>query len=178
MKKLSLSLLLVCMFGVAKGADPVKVGELYYQLSATNASVSKVPADVAQYQGDVIIPGTITYGGKAYAVNSIDKEAFSGAAQVTSVNIPSSIQSINTDAFKDCSGLKTVTFSSAASFSNVVFTNSASNPLSAGDAQLAFANEDNSTDITLASIKKYAFSGYKKEGSTRFCVGQYKSKSP
>lgn len=68
-------------------------------------------------EGEVVIPSEVTDNGKTYKVTSIGEEAFLGRRYITSVTIPSTIESIGDNAFEDCynsgdgQGLKTVVFS-------------------------------------------------------------------
>ena len=57
-----------------------------------------------EYSGEIVIPETVTYGGKTYSVTSIGA-AFDGCSGLTSVTIPASVTSIGSGAFNGCSGL-------------------------------------------------------------------------
>ena len=61
-----------------------------------------------EYSGEIVIPETVTYGGKTYSVTSFGA-AFDGCSGLTSVTIPASVTSIGSYAFSDCSGLTSVT---------------------------------------------------------------------
>ena len=63
------------------------------------------------YSGDITIPTTVTYKGTTYRVNSIGKCAFQNCRELTSVSIPSSVVTINDDAFRR-SGLTSITIPS------------------------------------------------------------------
>ena len=62
-----------------------------------------------EYTGDVVIPSTITHGGKTYSVTRIGAQAFYDCSGLTSVTIPNSVTSIEYAAFYYCSGLTSVT---------------------------------------------------------------------
>ena len=62
-----------------------------------------------EYSGNVVIPDSVTYRGMAYPVTSIGESAFRDCSGLTSVTIPSSVTSIDSYAFSDCSGLTSVT---------------------------------------------------------------------
>ena len=62
-----------------------------------------------EYTGVVNIPSTVTYDGTMYSVTSIGSSAFRECSGLTSVTIPNSVTSIGYDAFYSCSGLNSVT---------------------------------------------------------------------
>jgi hypothetical protein len=69
--------------------------------------------------GDVVIPGTFTYGGVKYKVIDIGFHAFSYNTKVTSVTIPSTVKTISDEAFVNCKKLKSVTISKKAKLSSI-----------------------------------------------------------
>lgn len=62
----------------------------------------------SDYTGDVIIPATVTYQGKAYPVTSIGEQAFRACGGMTSVTLPNTITSIGHHAFFLCGGLTSI----------------------------------------------------------------------
>ena len=56
----------------------------------------------------VVIPSTVTYGGKEYKVTGIGDRCFSDYAYITSVTIPNTVTSIGKAAFAGCSKLASV----------------------------------------------------------------------
>jgi len=60
------------------------------------------------YDGNIIIPSTVTYNNVTYTVTAISSEAFYDC-NLTSVTIPNSVTSIGQDAFYSCNGLTFVT---------------------------------------------------------------------
>ena len=88
--------------------------------SGNDAQVEKIPAEleyrrnneggvtITAYIGDavtLIIPAAI----EGLPVTSIERMAFSGRTDITSVTIPSSVTSIGNNAFSGCTGLTSVT---------------------------------------------------------------------
>ena len=79
--------------------------QVVYTLFDTTAEVSR-----SQHaSGAVILPSSITYNGKTYAVTSIGVTAFYNCTSLTSVMIPEGVTSIGIAAFSQCSGLTSVT---------------------------------------------------------------------
>ena len=100
-----------------------------------------------EYKGNVVIPATVTYGGKTYSVTSIGSSAFKGCSGLTSVTIPNSVTNIGYSAFRGCSGLTSVTIpNSVTSIGNYAFD---------GCSGLTSVTIGNS----VTSIGSYAFDG-------------------
>ena len=59
--------------------------------------------------GALVIPGSVTYSGAVYNVTSIGESAFKDCTGLTSVTIPNSVTSIGNYAFHSCSGLTSIT---------------------------------------------------------------------
>ena len=100
-----------------------------------------------EYKGSVVIPETVTYGSKTYAVTSIDQETFKGCSSLTSVTIGDGVTSIGYIAFEGCSNLTSVTIGDGVT--------------SIGNS--AFSGCSNLTSITIpnsvTSIGDFAFDG-------------------
>ena len=60
------------------------------------------------YSGKIVIPSTVTYGGRTYTVSAIGESAFSGGS-ITSVTIPETVTRIGMRAFVECSSLSSIT---------------------------------------------------------------------
>ena len=67
-----------------------------------------------EYQGEVIIPSSVTYNNKTYKVTCITRDAFQGCTNLTSVTIGSNVIGYDMDAFAGCTGLTSVTINSDA----------------------------------------------------------------
>ena len=107
MKKLFL-LAVLMLFPMLASADAVEINEIYYKLieKAGQAEVTKNPNS---YSGSVVIPESVVYEGKNYSVTSISDYAFRDCSGLTSVTIPNSVTSIGEGAFLGCRRLTSVT---------------------------------------------------------------------
>ena len=86
---------------------------LYYNITSENTvAVTYYTNNYNNYNyvsGDVVIPSTLTYNGTTYSVTSIGEYAFKNCSGLTSVTIPNSVTSIGEYAFFGCIGLTSVT---------------------------------------------------------------------
>ena len=99
------------------------------------------------YVGNVVIPESVIYNGKAYSVTSIGDYAFYGCSGLTELTIPNSVTSIGNYAFYGCSGLTELTIpNSITSISHGAFWNCS------GLTELTIPN-------SVTSIGDSAFSG-------------------
>ena len=85
---------------------------------------SKYDSFSNEYQGNVAIPEEVTYMNRTRKVTSIGGDAFRNCSGLTSVTIPNSVTSIGNSAFSDCSGLTSVTIgNSVTSIGKYAFAN-------------------------------------------------------
>ena len=103
------TLLLAVAAGVGTMFASTKIGDLYYNLDATNQTAEVTSQNSGKYSGNIIIPSSVTYNSVSYSVTSIGNEAFWYCDGLTSVTIPNSVTSIRESAFDGCSGLTSVT---------------------------------------------------------------------
>ena len=117
MKKL-IVVSLFAMLGVFSArAYDFEVDGIYYNLipgTDDQVEVTYYASSIPQYSGSVVIPSTVTYDGKNYAVACIGDYAFRDCCRLTSVTIPNGVTYIGEAAFRDCSGLTTVEWNAVA----------------------------------------------------------------
>ena len=137
MKKFRFSLALAILFSmvVTNAFASVAIDGIYYYLDSNSGTAmvtyysTKSSLNSTAYKGSIVIPESITYYNKTYAVTSIGGSAFSGCSGLTSITIPSSVTSIGSSAFYDCSGLTKVIVSDIAVWCGMSFSSYLSNPL-------------------------------------------------
>ena len=86
------------------------------------------PQDVInEYKGEVVIPNAITFDGTTYPVTGIGEAAFMGCTELVTIHIPSSVTTLDVNAFYDCKRLTSVYYNLPAeevsSISEEVFQN-------------------------------------------------------
>ena len=127
----------------AKAASFEVNGLCYYIHSSLNLEVSVFA--YGDNSGEVIIPETVEYNGKTYSVTVIGAYAFRDCSGLTSITIPNSVTIIGSSAFEGCSGLTSITIP------NSVTT--------IGESAFRWCTSLQSIDISnsVTSIGKYAF---------------------
>ncbi len=98
MKQALLSILLALLVIVVK-AEVVEIDGIRYYLDS-KGKVAEVVIHSPSYQGDIVIPESITFDGIDYDVTSIGSQAFSDCGNLTSVTIGNRVTSIGREAFK------------------------------------------------------------------------------
>lgn len=136
----SLFLAILSLMSVKANAYDCKVDGIYYELNESENTAfvtykyydSTYHSDIlddplyiiSDYSGSLTIPSYFTYDGTTYSVTGIGGSAFCGCTGLTSVEIPSSVISIEERAFYGCSGLTSVTIpNSVISIGNWAFEN-------------------------------------------------------
>ena len=96
--------------------ERVQIGDLYYNLDATNQTAEVTYKSYTNYEYNegwsittANIPASVTYNSVSYSVTSIGDYAFAECSGLTSVTIPNSVTSIGEGAFGYCTGLTSVT---------------------------------------------------------------------
>ena len=117
MKK-TLLFVLMALLSVTAGAETLKFkvdGISYETLGDVkdNPTTVKVVTDAyVKYSGDVVIPATVSYGGKTYQVTNIGAQAFWECTDLRSVVLPEGLTTIENSSFTGCTGLKAITLPS------------------------------------------------------------------
>ena len=98
MKKV-LSLFILILLPKVVGAYDAKIDGIYYYLNAEKKTATvtyenSTPQYSSSYEGDVVIPDAVTWGGVRYEVTGIGVGAFCGCQNLTSISIPPSVTSI------------------------------------------------------------------------------------
>lgn len=87
------------------------IDDLYYTtVNASEKTVSVSKYDYADYPETLTIPSTVTIRGEAHTVVGVKDKGFYGVA-FKNVILPSTVKSIGTDAFRNCTGLSSISFS-------------------------------------------------------------------
>ena len=107
MKKILLLLTYLLSTHVAWANEKVEVNGIYYRLDdINNAAIVTYKGDSYEskekYDGDIVIPESISVNGKTYQVTSIGSFCFSGCSGLTSVTIPNTVTTLETFCFQNC----------------------------------------------------------------------------
>ena len=109
-RKLYLGIFLVCLLSFLGRAQAFEVDGIYYEIiSSADRTVRVVkPASPATYEGNIVIPDSVSYDGETYRVASIGDNAFDGCRSLTSIELPEGLTSIEDYAFYRCTGLTAI----------------------------------------------------------------------
>ena len=163
MKTKLFSLLLAVAASVGTMFASTKIGDLYYNLNATDqtAKVTYELRNENNYKGltTANIPASVTYNSVTYSITSIGDYAFRYCSGLTSVTIGNSVTSIGNYAFDGCSSLTKVNITDIAAWCNIAFGGSSANPLH--KAKHLFVNDIEVTELVIpdgvTSVGQYAF---------------------
>ena len=135
-KVLMLFVAMAAMLPASMSAYDFKEGGLFYNVNGNEVAVTFEVENVGGYSGDVVIPETVVHNGVEYPVTAIGYKAFCRCYNLTSIEIPNSIDSISSHAFNGCERLQRVVipnsvvtlypcaFNSCTSLKSVVIGNS------------------------------------------------------
>ncbi len=145
-------------------ADKVEINGIWYNLNAetktaevtSNASNSTTTYNLRY----VDIPSQVNYNEVSYQVTAIGENAFRNTV-LEYIGIPSSVTSIGSDAFMDCSKLYKVSIEDITAWRKIQFANSSANPLCYGNR--LYLNGVEVTHVTfpntMTSIQPWVFIG-------------------
>ena len=105
-------LMLALLLAVASSAsayDFMVDGIAYDFASTDSTAVQVVPISKTEYYtGDIVVPATVEHDGKSYNVTAIGMHAFVFCSGMTSIELPTSIKTIEPGAFMNCYGLTSI----------------------------------------------------------------------
>ena len=101
--------LVAMMLPMVVSAETVEIDGICYNLIAKGQVAEVVNKTSGRYSGNINIPSSVSYQGVNYSVTTIGEKAFRDCSGLTSLTIPNSVTSIGNDAFSYCSGLTSVT---------------------------------------------------------------------
>ncbi len=96
-------LALLCLTTTVSWAYSFEVDGIYYNKNGNNATVTFRDNTYNSYNGDVVIPETVTYDGITYPVTAIGANTFYNCSELNRVVIPAGVTSIGSSAFYGCS---------------------------------------------------------------------------
>ena len=99
---------MAAMLPASMSAYDFKEGGLFYKVYGDEVAVTYEYENVGSYSGDVVIPETVVHNGVEYPVTAIGYKAFCFCNNLTSIEIPNSIDSISSHAFNGCGRLERV----------------------------------------------------------------------
>ena len=106
MKKL-LFILVASVLSFSCFAQSFSYNGLNYEVISKTDKTCAVASNKS-FSGDLVIPEKVAYNFSAYSVTSIGREAFRGCSGLKSVTIGNSVTEIGVGAFYECSGLTSV----------------------------------------------------------------------
>ena len=150
MKKILLSTLLLALPLLASAAYDIAVDNAdgvtiyyYYHNNGTELGVTRN----GKYSGVVNIPEEVTYMGITRKVTCIGMDAFKDCTGLTSITIPNSVTTIGIRAFQGCTDLTSVHITDIAAWCKIIFRDYDSNPLSY--AHHIFMNGEEIKDLVI-----------------------------
>ena len=150
----SLSFILLTLAGVAASAQTFEVDGINYNvLSEAEGTVEVTSGD---YSGDVVIPASVAYNDREYAVTTVGDHAFYTCRSLMSVSMPS-ITTIGNTAFGSCASLTSVSMPSVTTIGDRAFIDcsslvSVNMPVATTIGDEAFYSCDALTSVEMSSV--------------------------
>ena len=118
MKTRILTTIIAILTVVCANATPFEVDGIWYTITSDN-TVCLVPMPSSGsgtsfiirnvYEGDIVIPESITYDNKEYTVTAVENGTFKESPKLTSVSIPASVIELGEAPFSACGKLTAIT---------------------------------------------------------------------
>ena len=109
MSKKAIVSVILLLLPLLAAADEVQIDGLWYNIDSNGNTAQVIQyKDNVKYEGDIVIPSTVTYDGVEYSVTSIGSQAFYNCSSLTTINIPEGLTDIGLSAFSGCSSLTTI----------------------------------------------------------------------
>ncbi len=110
-----IAVFLSLMCYVKVGAFDFSVNNIYYNINekTLTAEVTYSSDAYNSYSGQVVIPATVTSGGKTYNVAAVGENAFRDCTGLTAVTFGANVATIGKRAFLNCSALSAITITEA-----------------------------------------------------------------
>ena len=105
----ALFLSLAVLLSLPMLAAQVEIDGINYDLLSKARQATVIAKSSGKYSGEVVIPESVEFNGISHSVTSIGNEAFRDCSGLTSVTIPNSVTSIGDYAFYECYRLTSVT---------------------------------------------------------------------
>lgn len=95
-----------------KKGDIVTIGNIIYKISGYEDRRVRVMGIENETVSKVVVPGSVSFGGRKYSVTCINANAFRGNQYIKKITFGKNLRSIEHYAFYNCSKLKTVVINS------------------------------------------------------------------
>lgn len=162
-KNISLLVVMLLAATFAHAQEKIRIGDFWYTIIDDNNVA--LCAGETPYSGDITIPSTVPYNNQPHNVVSISAEAFKNCTGLTSISIPSNITQIGNNAFEGCNSeiFNKVRFDSEEALCSTNFGNKKSNPLYFAHHLYLGEKENAETTFTvpnnISQINAFAFVG-------------------
>ena len=157
MKKQILFLVMMLLPLMADAQISAKIDGIYYKLNNSDKT-AQVAYSRNRYSGEIVIPSSVTYEGKDYNVTGIGAHAFYGSADLTSINIPNSVTSIEDQIFDGCTSLASIVIEEG----NTVYDSreNCNAVIETASNKLLFGCNGSTIPNSVTNIGSSSFSGY------------------